>query len=114
MINGGILINEIDSSELERRMAAGEEVYLLDIRTDAEVAQGVLPGARHLPMHLLPMRMGAFPRDQEIVLYCRSGARSYHACAFLLQQGFTNVTNLRSGIIGWVRSGYGIAQGTPR
>ena len=104
------MINEIDSPDLQQRLAGGEGVYLLDIRTDAEVAQGVLPGAQHLPMHLIPLRMADFPRDREIVLYCRSGARSYHACSFLIQQGFRNVTNLRGGIIGWARAGYPIAR----
>jgi hypothetical protein len=44
-----------------------------------------------------------------VVLYCRSGARSYHACNFLNQQGIDNVINLRGGIIAWARNGYEIA-----
>jgi rhodanese-related sulfurtransferase len=104
------VINEIDSAELQERVAAGEAILLLDIRTEGEVAQGVIPGAQHLPMHLIPLRMSEFPKDKEIVLYCRSGARSYHACAYLAQQGYTNVVNLRGGIIGWARGGYEIAQ----
>jgi rhodanese-related sulfurtransferase len=107
---GRRVINEIDSAELQERVAAGEAILLLDIRTEGEVAQGVIPGAQHLPMHLIPLRMSEFPKDKEIVLYCRSGARSYHACAYLAQQGYTNVVNLRGGIIGWARGGYEIAQ----
>jgi len=102
------VINEIDSSTLNARLAAGEHVYLVDIRTPAEVAQGAIPNAVHLPMHLLPLRMHELPRDKDIVLYCRSGARSYHACAYLAQQGLENVVNLRGGIIGWARGGYDI------
>ena len=103
------MINEIDSSDLQERLAAGEDIMLLDIRTEGEVAQGVLPGAQHLPMHLIPLRMSELPKNKEIVLYCRSGARSYHACAYLTQQGYTDVVNLRGGIIGWARGGYEIA-----
>jgi rhodanese-related sulfurtransferase len=44
-----------------------------------------------------------------VVLYCRSGARSFHACAFLMQQGVRNVINLRGGILDWARCGYEIA-----
>jgi rhodanese-related sulfurtransferase len=44
-----------------------------------------------------------------VVLYCRSGARSYHACNFLGQQGVDNVINLRGGIIAWARQGFEIA-----
>ena len=104
------MINEIDSPELQERLAGGEDILLLDIRTEGEVAQGVLPGAQHLPMHLIPLRISEFPKDKEIVLYCRSGARSYHACAYLTQQGYHNVVNLRGGIIGWARGGFEIAQ----
>ncbi len=102
------MINEIDSIDLQQRLAAGEDIVLLDIRTEAEVAQGMLPDSEHLPMHLIPLRMNDLPRDKDVVLYCRSGARSYHACAYLMQQGLTNVINLRGGIIGWARGGYEI------
>jgi len=105
-----MMIQEIDSAELKTRLDAGEAIELLDIRSDAEVAQGVLPEAQHLPMHLIPLKMNDFPKDREVVLYCRSGARSYHACAYLLQQGITNVVNLRGGIIDWARQGYQIAR----
>jgi rhodanese-related sulfurtransferase len=59
-------------------------------------------------MHLIPLRMNELPRDKAVVLYCRSGARSYHACAYLAQQGFDNVLNLRGGIISWARGGFEI------
>jgi rhodanese-related sulfurtransferase len=59
-------------------------------------------------MHLIPLKMQDLPKDKEIVLYCRSGARSYHACAYLAQQGIDNCINLRGGIIAWARSGYDI------
>ena len=104
------MIKEIDATALQDRLAAGEDIQLLDIRTQAEVLQGVLPGAKHLPMHVIPLRMSELPVDKEVVLYCRSGARSYHACAYLVQQGFPNVVNLRGGIIGWARGGYEIAR----
>ena len=102
-------IKEIDSSELKRRMDAGENITLLDIRSEAEVVQGSLPDSEHLPMHLIPLKMQDLPKEGDVVLYCRSGARSYHACAYLVQQGVHNVLNLRGGIIGWARNGFEIA-----
>ncbi|MCU7855727.1 MAG: rhodanese-like domain-containing protein, partial [Candidatus Thiodiazotropha sp. (ex Lucinoma borealis)] len=44
-----------------------------------------------------------------VILYCHSGARSYHACAYLAQQGFQNAINLRGGILSWARSGFQLA-----
>jgi rhodanese-related sulfurtransferase len=102
------VIEEIDSATLQSRMAAGEDLFLVDIRTPGEIAQGAIPDAVHLPMHLIPLRMNELPRDKDVILYCRSGARSYHACSYLLQQGFDKVINLRGGIIGWARGGFAI------
>ena len=103
-------IKEIDSSELKNRLDAGEDIVLLDIRSEAELRQGILPDSEHLPMHLIPLKIQDLPKDKDVVLYCRSGARSYHACAFLAQQGVDNVINLRGGILGWARSGYEIGR----
>ena len=108
-----MLVKEIEATELQSRLQAGEDVLLLDIRSDAEVAQGILPGSEHLAMHLIPLKLQSLPRDKDIVLYCRSGARSYHACNFLKQQGVDNVLNLRGGIIAWARQGYEIAAPRP-
>lgn len=103
------MVNEIDSESLRRRLAVGDGVMLVDIRTPAEVAQGAIPNAARLPMHLLPLRMNELPRDRDVVLYCRSGARSYQACAYMMQQGYDRILNLRGGIIAWARHGYEIA-----
>jgi rhodanese-related sulfurtransferase len=104
-----MMINEIDACDLQHRIATGDDFLLLDIRSAGELAQGVLPDAEHLPMHMLPLRAGELPKDKAVILYCHSGARSYHACAYLLQQGYDNVINLRGGILGWARSGYELA-----
>jgi len=102
------VVREIDSAELNSRLSSEDGTYLLDIRSEAEVVHGMLPDSTHLPMHLIPLRMNDFPKDKEIVLYCRSGARSYHACMYLMQQGMQNVINLKGGIIDWARQGYQI------
>ena len=104
------MVSEIDSPSLYEQLQK-KDLSLIDIRTPAEVAQAAIPGAIHIPMHLLPLRMEELPKDQEVVLYCRSGARSYHACSYLMQQGIDNVLNLRGGIISWARHGFEIQPG---
>ncbi len=104
-----LMINEIDACDLQSRIAKGDDIMLLDIRSAGELAQGILPDSEHLPMHMIPLHVSELPKDKEVILYCHSGARSYHACAYLLQQGYENVTNLRGGILGWARSGYELA-----
>jgi rhodanese-related sulfurtransferase len=99
------VVNEIDSESLSQRLADAHDVLLVDIRTPAEIAQGLIPDAWQLPMHLIPLRMNEIPKDRDVVIYCRSGARSYQACAYLMQQGYNRVLNLRGGIIAWARHG---------
>lgn len=105
-------VKEIDVAELKSRLDSGDNLRLVDIRSDAELAAGILPDSEHLAMHLIPLKMHEFSSapDQEVILYCRSGARSYHACMYLMQQGINNVVNLRGGIIAWAQQGYEISR----
>ena len=98
----------IDANQLEM-MRMRQPLMLVDIRSDTEVAQARIEGAVHIPMHLLPFRMRELEQENPLVLYCRSGARSAQASAFLAQQGMTNVHNLLGGIMDWARSGKALA-----
>jgi len=102
-------INELDVGDLTRQMDSGDSVVLIDIRSPQEVAQASIPGSIHIPMHSLPARLDEIPDDSRVVLYCRSGARSAQACAFLAAQGKDNVFNLRGGIIAWAQAGRAVA-----
>lgn len=99
-------IKEIDAPELARRLEEEhEQVAVVDVREQVEVAAGTIPGALHVPMRSIPWHAGEFDRNKDLVIICRSGARSAQVCAFLQQQGFENVYNLRGGIIAWARAG---------
>ncbi len=80
---------------------------ILDVRQDAEVRQGAIPGSIHIPVAELRQRMAELPRDREIVVYCRSGQRSYFAARTLMQNGF-RVRNLTGAYRTW-RAGTGQA-----
>lgn len=101
-------IKEVDAGDVHHKLAA-DGVRLIDVRSPAEVAQGAIPGAMHIPLHLLPMRLDEISDESETVIYCRSGVRSAQACAFLQAQGKRNVFNLRGGIIAWVQNGLAVA-----
>lgn len=107
-------IKEIDAAGLQRRLEAGESFELIDIRTQAEVARGMIPDAKFLPMHLIPLQLQRIAAsDKPVVLYCRTGARSAQACLFLAQQGVGNVLNLAGGIVSWAQHGLPIAEYRP-
>ncbi len=82
---------------------------LIDVRTEAETRGGIIPGARCLPLHLLPNeldRLRALVGDhRELVVYCQSGARSAQACRFLQSQGIERCSNLEGGVMAWLQSG---------
>ena len=82
---------------------------LLDVRTDAEIAQGKIPQGEPLPLHLVPLRLGEMERNATTVFYCRSGGRSAQAAAFVAANGFTDVYNLQGGIIAWAQAGLPIS-----
>ncbi len=65
-----------------------ETTILLDVRHPDELVEGRIPGSIHIPLSNLRARCGELPRNREIVVYCRSGQRSYYACRILTQRGF--------------------------
>lgn len=100
-------IKEISVSDLQRMLGEQDHFELLDIRTPAEIERGVLPGAKILPMHLVPLKLNYFSESpRQIVIYCRTGSRSAQVCRFLNQQGINNVISLRGGVVKWASGGY--------
>ncbi len=99
---------EIEAADLHALMAT-HEVLLVDVRRDDEVARGVVPGARHIPLHLLPLRLDELDEsDRPLVFYCHSGMRSAQAGAFMSGKGHGNIYNLHGGILAWGKAGYPI------
>ncbi len=77
------------------------EVFLLDVRTPAECATGMMSGAVSIPLASLRQRLDEIPRDKKIILYCRVGLLSYPAARVLTANGFNNVFNLSGGYETW-------------
>ncbi len=100
-------IKEINVSDLVRMLANEDLFELVDIRTPAEIERGVLPGAKTLAMHLVPLNLQFFhDAPRQIVIYCRTGSRSAQVCRFLNDQGINNVISLRGGIVKWASAGH--------
>lgn len=98
-------VNEIESRELIGRMDAEDDFVLVDVRTLGEMFQGVLPSAMATPLNQLPAVVEELPRDKDVIIYCRTGARSAQACAYLMSMGLQSVFNLRGGIFDYARQG---------
>jgi len=93
---------EITAVELKRRMDAGDAPFVLDVREPNEFQINRIPGAVLIPLGELPRRYQELPRDRPIVTQCKVGARSAKAMEYLKTVGFTDVKNLRGGIVEWI------------
>ena len=100
---------DLTPEELAARIKAGT-VRLIDVRTDAEVAQGVIPGAEHIPLDRFdPAALG--PDDgRDVVLYCRSGRRSAVAGEKLAEATGKPAEHLAGGILAWEEAGQPVEQ----
>ena len=92
---------ETTVTELKQKIDAKEDFFLLDVREPNEFQIGQIPGSTLIPLGEVPQRVSEIPRDKEIIVHCKMGGRSAKAAAFLRQQGFTNVKNLKGGILDW-------------
>jgi rhodanese-related sulfurtransferase len=77
---------------------------LIDVREPFEWKTGHAPSARHIPLGQLPRYADELPRDQRLILVCRSGNRSAQATSLLTAAGF-DAANLTGGMSAWARSG---------
>ncbi len=92
---------DITPEELQRRLQQGEALFILDVRNPEEFQICRIPGSQLLPLPQLPQRYGELDKGRETVVHCKSGMRSAKAIAFLQQQGFTRLRNLKGGILAW-------------
>jgi rhodanese-related sulfurtransferase len=97
------MVPEIDVGELARRLAAG--AFLLDVRQPDEYTAGHVPGARLVPLDEVPARVDELPGGQEILVICRSGARSRVAAEFLIGQHGVDAINIGGGTLAWIEAG---------
>ena len=100
-------IKEVDAPEFAQWVNDdSHQMRVIDVRQMQEIAMGTVPKAEALPLHMLPDQAHALSPTEKLVLVCRSGARSAQACLYLQQLGFSNVYNLRGGMISWVQNGF--------
>ena len=85
------------------KMMNDDKTVVVDVREDREVQDGMIKGAKHIPLSVLATRLGELDKFKSvpIVVYCRSGNRSGSACNTLTKAGFENVNNLVGGISAW-------------
>ena len=99
-----VLPTEISAAQAYEKYQQG--AFFLDVRTQEEWNQGHIAKSTLIPLDSLQGRLSDLPRDQDIVVVCRSGVRSKEGSAILRQAGFTRVTCMTGGLQAWVAAGY--------
>jgi rhodanese-related sulfurtransferase len=99
-------VPEVSVVDVRAMQASQTPVVLLDVRDQAEVNLGMIPGAMHISRGTLEGKIErVVPRDAKVVLYCSSGNRSLLAGDMLRQMGYADVSSLAGGIRAWVEQG---------
>lgn len=102
----GVLPREVSVSTANTLYQEG--AYILDVRTQEEWDDYHIPETTLIPLDDLATRVDEVPRDQEVVVVCRSGNRSQVGRDILMQAGFTQVTSMSGGVNDWRSAGYPI------
>lgn len=97
------MVNTISSSALIEKLAAGEKITVIDVRTPEEVAEGKIIGATNLNIFDADFadKISGYDKAQTYAMVCRSGARSGQACMHMDSIGFENVSNVEGGMMAW-------------
>ncbi len=110
------LATEVYSSgtpaELSNNIESGE-VRLIDVRSDEEWKEGHVEQAEHRYLGRLPQFLNELPRDEKLVVQCRTGARSAIGASVLQAAGFKNVVNLTGGYVAWKNEGLSSVKSQP-
>lgn len=93
---------EITATELKQRLDNGEDIQIVDVREDNELAIAKLPNTIHIPLAQVVNRMAEIDPARETVVHCKGGVRSARAIEALQRSGFTgDLLNLTGGITAW-------------
>lgn len=93
---------DITPKELKKKMEEGQDFVLIDVREPNE-HEAFNVGGQLIPVKTLPHHIDELEahKEEEVVIYCRSGARSGMAQRFMQEAGFKNVRNLTGGMLAW-------------
>lgn len=92
----------ISPQDLKKRISDPNDTFILvDVRQPDEHEEARIDGDMLIPLASLATQFETLPRDQDLVIYCRSGRRSQQACLALCDAGFARVFNVTGGILAW-------------
>ncbi|AKF93069.1 rhodanese-like domain-containing protein [Brevibacillus laterosporus] len=93
-------VREVTPEEVLTKLKEMAAIQIIDVREPEEWVAGHIEEAILIPLNDVPASLDRFDTSKEIIMVCRSGARSYHACEFLKHNGIEAV-NMEGGMLAW-------------
>lgn len=102
-------IPSITVTELAELLRNQTNICLVDVREPDEHDVASISGSRLVPLSTVPEQAAQWPLDQEMYFHCKAGGRSARAVQYLMDHGFTHVTNVAGGMDAWLAAGLPVA-----
>ncbi len=97
-------MEDLTQEEWVEQLENDSNAVILDVRTDAEVAEGIIPNSIHIDIYRgqeFVSELEKLDKSKNYYVYCRSGNRSGQACKIMEELGFANSYNLIGGMLQW-------------
>ncbi|WP_290697856.1 rhodanese-like domain-containing protein [Lacinutrix sp.] len=97
-------MSDLSQEQWAQQLKADENAFILDVRTEEEVADGFIPNAKNLNIfkgQAFIYELEALDKNKNYYVYCKAGVRSGQACVIMNQMGFDNAYNLMGGFSEW-------------
>lgn len=101
---------DVSVSEAKTLIDKKTSLIILDVRTLQEYEEGHIDGAINIPVQELEKRLNELSKDEEILIYCRTGNRSSQAVRILESNGYNKIFHMNEGITKWISEGYQVVQ----
>ena len=103
MVQSSGIFTDVDNDEAKKLMAERPDLQIIDVRTDGEVAEGIIKGAQHIDISKddFDAKLNKLDKSAPVLVYCAAGGRSKTAQDKMKELGFSEVHNLKRGYRGW-------------
>jgi len=105
-MNGEDEYGDVSINEAIELIAEKPDLVILDVRTVAEYHDGHIEGAINIPVEEIANRLDELSKEDELLVYCRTGNRSRTAVSILEDAGFTKIYHMHEGISVWIQLGH--------
>jgi rhodanese-related sulfurtransferase len=106
LLPDGDVYGDVTVQDAKNLIEDKPDIVILDVRTMSEYEDSHIENAINIPVQELSDRLNELSKDDELLVYCRTGNRSSQAVGILKDAGFTKTYHMNAGITGWIKAGY--------